>query len=59
MCELQTGEGVMQTGLNTSDLQEHLYCSAFDLYLEICLSSTGTSACINPDCEVVLSLILE
>lgn len=35
MCELQTGEGVMQMGLNTSDSQEHLYCSAFDLYLKM------------------------
>lgn len=49
----------MQLGLNPSDLQEHLYCSAFGLCLKIYLSSTGACVSINPDCEVVLTLILE
>lgn len=57
LCQLQPGEGVMYMGLNTSDSQGHPYCSAFELLLKICL--TGTWVCINPDCEVVLSLSLE
>lgn len=47
----------MPMRLNTFDLQEHLYYPAFDLHLKICLP--GTWACINPDCEVVLTLSLE
>lgn len=57
LCHLQTGEGVMHMGLNTSDLEDHLCCSAFHLHLKICL--TGTWVCINPDSEVVLILSLE
>lgn len=34
-------EGVMHMELNTSDLQEHLYCSAVDLYLKMSNRSVG------------------